>query len=264
MNQMLWILRAELIKKGQFYRSHKVSLISDQIFFILGFLLISGVFNQVTGGHYDGWARLSALIGYLTWRVAGGCMAETVLTLSDDAQYGVLEQVWLSTVHPALIVWARGLVLIVYYSLRVLLMAIILMPLLRIPLPWEPGAAVLYLITLIGAFGLAFAVSGLHLVYQNVSPIMMPLATILLFFSGAMVSLEGVPLFYGISRFLPLSAGIDLMRQMMVEGASLTDVVQSMEFVWLLLNTAVYLMAGLLILHWAQNRARANGSLAHY
>src|SRR5690606_25919616 len=104
----------------------------------------------------------------------------------------------------------------------------------------------------------------LHLVYQNVSPIMMPLATVLLFFSGAMIPLEGIPVFYEISRLLPLATGIDLMRQMMVEGASLLTVMQSQAFVWLLLNTAVYLLSGLAILRWAQNKARANGLLAHY
>lgn len=264
MIQFWFLFRAELIKKWHFSRSYWLALVSDQVFFILGFLLIAGLFDLVTGGSFDGWARLSALIGYLTWRVAGGCMAETALTISSDAQYGTLEQVWLSTIHPAFILLARGLVLIIYYSVRVLIMALILMPLLKIPLPLAPGTTVIYLITLAGAFGLAFAVSGLHLVYQNVSPIMMPLATVLLFFSGAMVSLEGIPVFYELSRFLPLSTGIDLMRQMMVNGSSLFAIVQTKEFAWLLVNTAVYLLFGLVILYWAQGKARKNGLLAHY
>jgi ABC-type multidrug transport system permease subunit len=264
MTRTWFLFRAEAIKMWHFYKSHRVALVSDQVFFILGFMLIAGLFDLVTGGNFDGWARLSALIGYLTWRVAGGCMAETALTIAEDAQYGTLEQVWSSSNHPALILLARGLVLVIYYSMRVLIIALILMPLLKIPLPFAPGTAVIYLITLAGAFGLAFVVSGLHLVYQNVSPIMMPLGTVLLFFSGAMVSLEGIPVFYETSRFLPLSIGIDLMRQMIIEGTSLVITVQSEAFVWLLVNTAVYLLTGLVILYWAQGKARANGLLAHY
>lgn len=257
-------MHAELMKKVRLERSYWVSLVADQLLFIFGFLIIAGLFDLVTGGHFDRWARLSSLVGYLTWRVAGGCMVETAVTVAADAEYGTLEQVWSSGAPPAAILLARSVIIVAYYTLRVLIMAAIIMPLLRIPVPFAPGALIVYLLTLVGAFGLAFAIAGLHLVLKNVEAIAMPLATALLFFTGALSSLEGVPGLYTVSRFLPLSTGIDLLRAMLVAGQPLGQVMAAPEFVWLLVNTAVYLTAGLAVFHRAQRHARVTGSLGHY
>jgi len=264
MKQTLFLIQVEWQKKWQIARSYWISLLADQLFFILGFLIVAGLFDLVAAGNFDRWARLSALIGYLTWRVAGGCMVEIGASIAVDAQYGVLEQVWLSHVSPGRILFARSVALILFYSLRVLLMAVIIMPLLHIPLPIRPGVLGLYLLTLIGVIGLAFALAGLHLVYKNIDPIVMPLATILLFLTGALSSLEGIPILYPLSRFLPLSIGIDLMRSLLVAGHPLSQLITEPAFYGLLLNSAVYLFVGLAILSWAHIKARTEGSLAHY
>ena len=264
MKQILLLIQAEWQKKWQIARSYWVSLLADQLFFILGFLIVAGLFDLVAEGNFDRWARLSALIGYLTWRVAGGCLVEIGASVAVDARYGVLEQVWLSHISPGRILFARSIALMLFYSLRVLLMAAVIMPLLKIPFPFQPDAILLYLLTMLGVIGLAFALAGLHLVYKNIDPIVMPLATILLFLTGALTSLEGIPVLYPLSRFLPLSIGLDLMRAMLVAGDPLSQLVTEPAFYGLLLNTAAYLFAGLTMLNWAHKKARAEGSLAHY
>ncbi|KAA3663572.1 MAG: hypothetical protein DWQ04_10110 [Chloroflexi bacterium] len=264
MMQSYHLIQAEITKLIRIERSYWVSLLADQLFFVLGFLIVTGVFDLVTDGNFDRWARLSALIGYLTWRVAGGCMAETAVSVADDAQFGTLEQVWMSGESVSLILFARSCTFILYYTLRVILMALIIMPLLRIPVIIMPGSIVIYLLTVGSAFGLAFAITGLHLITKNVESITMPLATALLFFSGALSSLEGIPILYQASRFLPLSIGIDLLRKMLVEGADFWQIAVSSDFYSLVVNTAVYLIIGLFILKWAGNKARHAGTLGHY
>ena len=264
MKQTLFLIQAEWQKKWQIARSYWVSLLADQLFFILGFLIVAGLFDGSGELECHRLSPRSSLIGYLTWRVAGGCMVEIGASIAVDAQYGVLEQVWLSYVSPRRILLARSVTLILFYSLRVLLMALVIMPLLQIPLPIKPGVLGLYLLTLIGVIGLAFTLAGLHLVYKNIDPIVMPLATILLFLTGALSSLEGIPILYPLSRFLPLSIGIDLMRSLLVAGDPLSRLVTEPAFYGLLLNSAVYLIIGLAILNWAYKKARLEGSLAHY
>ena len=264
MMQCYYLIQAEVRKLIQIERSYWVSLLADQLFFILGFLIVTGVFDLVTDGNFDRWARLSTLIGYLTWRVAGGCMVETAVSVADDAQFGTLEQVWLSGESVSVILFARSCTFILYYTIRVILMALIIMPLLRIPVIIMPGSIVIYLLTIGSAFGLAFAITGLHLITKNVESITMPLATALLFFSGALSSLEGIPILYEVSRFLPLSIGIDLLRTMLVEGTPFWQIAAGSEFYSLVANTAVYLIIGLFALKWAGNRAREAGTLGHY
>jgi ABC-2 type transport system permease protein len=245
--------------------SYRLDLVGDQVLFILGFLFVTGLFEVTTDGRYSPEATLASMIGWLTWRVAAGCMVDTTRAIATDAQTGTLEHLWLSGARPSAILSARSLTLVVYYSLRALVMAAILVPLLRLPVRPDPAgwaaALIVYLMTLAGAFGLVLVIAGLHLLYKNVSTITYALATSLLFLSGAIVSFEGIPLLYAISRFLPLSAGIDLLRSLLIAGQPRPD---PADFALLILNSTVYLLAGLLTWSWAQKRALVDGSLAHY
>ncbi|MCA9920675.1 MAG: hypothetical protein KC445_22135, partial [Anaerolineales bacterium] len=71
MSQFTHLIIAEWQKQWRIARSYWVTLLADQLFFILGFLIVAGLFDLISEGNFDGRARLSALIGYLTWRVAG-------------------------------------------------------------------------------------------------------------------------------------------------------------------------------------------------
>ncbi|MFZ1397475.1 MAG: ABC transporter permease [Candidatus Promineifilaceae bacterium] len=264
MSQFTHLILAEWHKQWRIARSYWVTLLADQLFFILGFLIVAGLFDLISEGNFDGWARLSALIGYLTWRVAGGCMVEISGSVAVDARYGTLEQIWLSHYPAATILFARGIALIFFYTLRTLGMALIIMPLLQIPLPFVPAVLPIYLLTMLGVQGISFGLASLHLVYKNVSPIVMPLGTILLFLTGALVPLDGIPILYPLSQFLPLSGGIELMRAIAVDNATLAQIMSRPQFGWFLLNTVGYVIAGLLLLRWAHKRAVTEGALAHY
>ncbi|MCC6602259.1 MAG: ABC transporter permease [Anaerolineae bacterium] len=264
MSYFLQLVQAEWDKQWRMARSYWVTLLADQLFFILGFLIVAGLFDLISEGNFDGWARLYALIGYLTWRVAGGCMVEISGSVAVDARFGTLEQVWLSNYPAAIILFARGIALILFYTLRTLGMALIIMPLLQIPLPFVPAVLPIYLLTMLGVQGVSFGLAGLHLIYKNVSPIVMPIGTTLLFLTGALAPLDGIPILYPFSQFLPLSGGIELMRALAIDSMPLAEILSRPQFSWFLLNTAGYVIIGLSLLRWAQKRAVWEGSLAHY
>lgn len=265
---MFNVFRVELRREWLLSKSYRLELVADQVFFILGFLILMGLFEVATGGQYTTEAKMASLIGYLVWRVAAGLMAELSDSVADDAQWGTLEQVWLSGLPAAAILFARSGVLVLYYTVRSLIMGAIILLVLRIPLTFTwadiPGAVLLYVLTLVSPFGLALVLSGLHLAFKNVNAITQPLATVLLFLTGAVVPLTGLPVLYLVSRFLPLSIGVELLRDLLVENVAFTSILASWSFVALLINSGLYLGAGLLTLHWARQKALADGSLSHY
>lgn len=258
---LFWL---ELRKTVQIAKSYFVEVIADQLFFIVGFLILTGIFELASAGSYDKSAQVASLIGYLTWRVAGGAMMGIVKSLAEDAQWGTLEQVWLSGRDYGWILLARGTVSIVYYTFRVAVMAAIILLILQIPVSYVFGSGLIYLLTLSSAIGLALCIASLHLVYKNVEAMAFPLATMLLFLTGALSSVQGISLLFEVSRVLPLSIGIDLLRDMLGSGQPFVEIVRSSAFAGLLLNTAAYVGGGWLTFQWAKQRTLADGSLAHY
>ena len=268
MAMLLKLTWLELRKLLLFGRTYLVQYIADLLFFVVGFLVMAGLFNLATQGAYDGVAQLSSLIGYLVWRVAAGIMRDVVDSVSYDAQWGVLEQIWLSGFHPLSLLLARTAALTLFLTVRAAVIAIFIVPILQIPLdvPLQnlPGALLIYLLTLGGPFGVALILTGLQLVYKNIQALAFPLATVLLFLTGALSPLSGIPVLYEVSRFLPLAIGIDLLREGLVQGISFTSLLTQPSFLGLLLNTAVYLGIGCLVILWAKGKVLEQGSLAHY
>jgi len=262
------LFRVEFRREWLLSKSYQMELVADQLFFILGFLILIGLFEVATNGQYTAEAKMASLIGYLVWRVAGGLMAELSASVANDAQWGTLEQVWLSGLSLAEILFVRSCVLVFYYTVRSLIMGVIILLILRIPLTFTladiPGAVLLYGLTLVSPFGLALILSGLHLAFKNVSAITQPLATVLLFLTGAVAPLAGLPILFIVSRFLPLSIGIELLRDLLIGGVPFATILGSGPFVALLINSGLYLGAGLLTYHWARQKALDDGSLAHY
>lgn len=262
------LVRTELRRLLLLGKSYTVSHIADHFFFVIGFLIMAGLFNIATDGAYTGKAQLSSLIGYLIWRVAAGIIRGIVESVANDAQWGTLEQIWLSGSRPISVILARDVALVIFFTVRVLIIALFIVPILQIPIRFPlhtlPGATLLYLLTLISPFGVALILTGLQLVYKNVEALAFPLATILLFLTGALSPLDGIPTLYTLSRFLPIAIGVDLLRDLLVDGTSFSTVVLQPAFLGLLLNSAIYLGAGWLVISWARGKVLAQGSLAHY
>jgi len=245
-------------------KSYLMQLIVDQLFFVIGFLMLTGVFELATNQAYDTEAQLTSLLGFLTWRVAAGCMVDLSGSIVEEAEWGTLEQVWLSKTSPFFILLARSVILVFYYTLRILIMAAVILPILQIPLSWSSGAVFIYLGTLISPIGLALALAGLHLVYKNIESIIFPIATVFLFLTGALTPLQNTTTLYSISRFLPLSSGIDLLRIMIIENKTILSVVLMPDFLFFVVNTIFYLGLGTFVFYWAQKQALIDGSLSHY
>jgi hypothetical protein len=121
----------------------------------------------------------------------------------------------------------------------------------------------LLLLSQIAVLGLTLLFLGLQLVYKNVGFVAWIFSLILLFASGALVSFQQAGPLQTLSRFLPLSVGIRLMQKR-VEGAGILELLSSSDSLWLWGISAVYLLVGILVFHWGQQKARRLGILGDY
>lgn len=262
---MIRLTLGEIRKTFLIAKSYTVDFIADQAMFIVLFLFVTGVFEVSTDWRYSKAATLASMIGWIVWRAGAGCMDELNRTISDDAKWGTLEQVWLASRHkPGQVLAARSVALVIYYSLYAVIMAVVLMLVLGLQSQIRMGALLIYLLTLLGPIGLAFAIAGLNLVYKNVTSLSYIMGTIILFLSGAITPIERPIELFIISRILPFGIGIDLLRSMLVEGQSLLAVLTTTSFAGLIVQVVCYLGVGWLVLRWARAKAKTDALLAHY
>jgi ABC-2 type transport system permease protein len=184
--------------------------------------------------------------------------------MTEDVQWGTMEQ-WLLTSHtPQSLLLSRMLANFLFQIGRALLIGGVAVLLLDLTPFLAPDTVLVFLLTQVAIVGLGFVLAGLHLVYKNVNAITLALSTALLFLTGALAPLDTESLLYTFSHLLPLTAGIHLLRLMVIDGLTLSMVVMNPEFFWMLSVVTVYVIAGILVLSWAHNAARRQGSLAHY
>ena len=94
-------------------------------------------------------------------------MSELPRTVTEDAQSGTLEQVCLTPVPLAGVLVLRSLAFFLGVGAKGLL-AVALLAIFVSPLPSGPALIVLFLISLIGAFGLGFLFAGVALVFKRI------------------------------------------------------------------------------------------------
>jgi ABC-2 type transport system permease protein len=261
---LLRLVGVELWREIRLARSYLVDFVADQVLYTLGFLLLSGIFQLVAQGDYRAAAQLDLLVGYFTWRVADGTLLRLSRVSTTDAQWGTLEQLWLTPLSPRLFLLGRMLAIFVYQTGRALLVAIVVILLLRLRPIVTPAGVLVFLLAQSAIFGVGFMLVGLQLLYKNISAITLALSTALLFLTGVLAPLDQSSLLSALARFLPLTTGISLLREYVVESASLSTIVMRPAFLWLVAVAAAYGVIGLAILDRMQRAARQQGALAHY
>ena len=141
----------------------------------------------------------------------------------------------------------------------------VLLALFVAPLPAGPTLVVLFLISLVGAYGLGFLFAGVALVFKRTEALVGLVFSLMIFLTGALVGLESLGWIYQVFRFaLPLTWGISLMRETLTEGESIMSLVRNGRLIGLSLHSVAYLAIGLTVFAIGFWSARTKGTLAHY
>jgi ABC-2 type transport system permease protein len=198
------------------------------------------------------------LVGYFVWTMASRAYSGIAGSISTEAAWGTLEQLYIS---PYGFGTVMGLNVVVDVLISLLWGGLALGIMLLVtgrPITIDPFTiAPLVVLTLLPAVGIGFAFGGLALVYKRIDNLF-PLVRFGLF------GLVTAPLLQQkLLRFLPLTQGSELLGQAMRDGVSITEM-SPIALGFLLGTAVVYFFPGYLIFSRLSERARRKGMLGQY
>jgi ABC-2 type transport system permease protein len=127
------------------------------------------------------------------------------------------------------------------------------------------AGVLVFLLTMGGLYGFAFILAGATLIFKQVEALANALQNALLFLNGAFLPVERLPGWLeAFAHTLPTTQGIIVLRQVVLDGASLFQVWQDGSLPWLLIHSTVYFMIGWFFFRWCEGKARQQGALGQY
>jgi ABC-2 type transport system permease protein len=231
---------------------------------VVAFPLMMMIFDDVAGG-YGPERRLASLIGFLVWDLCMGTLASITQEVTRESREGTLESVVLSPVAPSLLFVLRLATGFIVQGLRTLAIGLILAVAINPSVHLTIAVPVLLLITTAPVAGVGLALGGLALVYKNIDSVVSLVALLAVLFTGALVPLNTLGIWFSLLKFVvPMTWGIDALREAIIQDASLAFFWMNGTLIWLTLQTAVLLAIGGTVFNWGLRRARIQGSLASY
>lgn len=207
----------------------------------------------------------SALLGYLLWFYTNYVLAEMSHYLMEEAQAGTLEQAYMSPAPSWVLVLGRALASFVASTTKAGLMGTALVVVLGLDIPFKLQALVPFGLALVGVIGLAFVVAGLTVVFKRTTAVTELMSMLLLFFNGAMLSIDKMPDWLSEAvRLLPTTVGIVQIRRILLGDESLVALVQDGALLWLTVHSLVWLALGVAVFKWLERMAQTRGTLGQY
>lgn len=235
-------------------------LVSLYLVFLVFFLGASYVGGGFSGSPVPGLGRTldQLVVGFFLWFVALAAYQDLADRITQEAQWGTLEQVMMT---PFGFRWVSLISVVVDTALNFAIAAVILAAMLL-----TSGRALhidvatvlpLLLLVVVTSVGLGFALAGLALIYKRVQALYQVLQFLLIFLIAA--PMDASPLL----RLLPVTLPAHLTIAAMTQGTRLwrMDPADLAEAVFVSLT---YLALGLLVFGRMERAARATGNLAHY
>lgn len=215
-----------------------------------------GLFYGVKSFVADPNTSLDGLVfGFLLWSFATGAYSAVTKSLIEDNQKGFIEQLFLTPMGFTGLMLARVLVELMSTMVFMSIMAWITMTLTGnwLNLNFLHFFSLL-LLAAPSLIGLGFVISGLALLYKRVETVG---AVLNIGFMG-LVAVDALPL--NLFSLLPFTAGASLARDVVLQGNAL----DMGHLGIVLVNSLVYLLAGLFIFKRLEQRAKRLNLIGQY
>jgi ABC-2 type transport system permease protein len=197
------------------------------------------------------------VVGYVVWMLAVLGFAYLSQGITQEAQTGTLEKLYLS---PVGFRWVSA-----FHQLAGLLANLLVVALLLGLITVTTGVSLridlvsvlpLVLVAIVPAYGFGYLAGGLALVYKRVEAAFQILQFV---FVAFLVAPDSWPL----ARYLPFNLGVRLLTRVMVKGLRLWQLDRA-ELGVLLGTGAFYLLTGVVLFTRLEKVARERGLLGHY
>ncbi|OKH20871.1 ABC transporter permease [Chroogloeocystis siderophila] len=234
---------------------------------VAGVFIITSVFyglflsaRYIAGPNLQFGDRLDAIVvGYVLWTLVIFVVTSIVSILQIEAQTGTLEQVMLTPYGVSRVFLARAIASLTINIVLItgILLLILLLTGRRL---YFPLTLIFPLLTvLFGAYGLAFLMASLALLFKRIQQLLGLTQFALLFLLT--IPSETWSGTLSIVRFLlPMTMGAGILRDLMARNLSLNFVEISLAF----LNGLGYLFLGLIVFRRAEVEAKRRGILGGY
>jgi ABC-2 type transport system permease protein len=201
----------------------------------------------------------SVIVGYILWTLVLFIMGDVVGGLQDEARTGTLEQMFLTPYGAARVFVMRAIAsLTIQITLNLLIISVI-MVLTQSQLAFPPILVPPFVTALLGAYGIAFIMGSLALVFKQVQQLLSILQFGLLLLLAAPTETWTGALKY-MGWLMPIAPGAGLLRDVMARGLPLDD----MRMAVASLNGAFYFTLGILLFRWAERLTKRQGKLGGY
>lgn len=232
--------------------------------FTLGFIFVGLIFF-LGGGNPSPERIASALLGYLIWMYATTAISDLSFGLRGEINAGTLEQLEMSPAPVGLLLMGRVIATLLIATLQVFIMGLAMYLLLNVRIPLRLEALPALLITLVGVFGFGFIIAGMVLLFKQIESFGNLLNNALAFLNGSFLPVSAMPIWLAvIAKTLPSTQGIIVVREIILDGKSLTETWMEGSLVGLTLNSAAYFVIGWLVFSVCERIAKNRGSLGQY
>ncbi|WP_323676696.1 ABC transporter permease [Halorubellus sp. PRR65] len=224
------------------------------------YLFFAGIFfgGQAVAGAAITDSLPGIIVGFFVWTMAINSFAGAARSIMQEAQWGTLEQLYMSPYGFERVMAANAVVRLVESFAWGAAILVAMLATTGQSLSLDVLTVVpLVVLTVASALGIGFVFAGLALVYKRIDNIFGLLNFGLVFLIAAPT--DEYPLF----AVLPLSQGSTLLQRAMTDGVALWNL-PAVDLVILVATAVGYLGAGVVAFRFAERRARRDGLLGQY
>jgi len=267
---VIYVLYAEVLREFITLRRYFIEALSGLIMvyiLFMGFFFAGqGFTGQVASQAYNSTDLAHRTVGFILWLFALNSIGHFSSAIRDESQLGVMEQIALSPSGLIVDMWGRaiGRTIIDCIMIGLVLVTIIATTRISLSLPVF-SVGVVFLLTLLGLYGLGFFFGGLALIYKRLGSVTIVVRFGFLILTGAITPIEKFPSWLQlISKTLPMTEGLKILRLLMVEKRPFSYILDSGDFLILIVNSTLYIAVGLISFMYLERIARHKGLLGVY
>lgn len=204
----------------------------------------------------------STLLGFAAYAIAYIVSLKMVAGTLEEMNSGTLEQVHLSPLPS----WALSLGRLASAAIEAAgltaLVSLGLILVLGIRFSYRPDALVAVALTILDVAGFGLLLGALAIRVSSIGAILHVLQGIIVFLNGTFVPISAYPGWLQlVARIIPTTLGVEVSRKILLQGGSLESTWSDRSLAWLLLHSAVILVAGATLYQLAIRRGLREGGL---